>query len=118
MLADLLTDPVLIERETVTGRDSLGNDVVTWAAVSPPELLGRLAGLPPSESGGELRVDRDTVIDRRVLDLPWGTDIQPRDRVTVGGRLYDVDGAPDDTAVSPLTGIGYVSAALRRASDG
>lgn len=114
----LFTDPVEVERSTVTSRDRLGNDVREWTVVSPAELLGLLQSLARSQSGEELLDARDTVVEQWILYLPKGSDLRARDRVRVSGVLYDVDGQVDTTNVSPLTGVGYVSAVLRRVTDG
>lgn len=115
-LAALLTQTVVIQRYTVTGRDSLGNDTTTWTTVGT--TTGMVQSLARSQSGDELLDARDTVIERWTLYLPAGTDIRARDRVTVDSVAYEVDGPTDATTVSPLTGIGYVSAVLRRITDG
>jgi hypothetical protein len=87
-IADLLRQSVTLLRTTSHERDSIGGATVD--ATTSTTVLGYLE---PRSSSEDL-LDRNTQIGDWLLVLPAGTDVIGWDRVTSGGRTFDILGPP------------------------
>jgi len=85
----LLTTTVAVVRIGPGTEDPYGNTTPTETSRSTqPAWLQQ-------EGTREATDDRDTVVDRWLLILQAGTQIDAGDRVEEGGRVFEVDGTPD-----------------------
>jgi hypothetical protein len=105
MVTALYTETVTLLRQTVTGRDSLGNDVTTATEIQVPDSIYA------PEGSTELIQGQDTVIDNPTVYLglvdSTGTAVTPQatDKVRrSNGDVYDVDGRPQIYPPNPFTG--------------
>lgn len=96
-LEDAFPDSVQVTRATGTTRDSRGN--LTAAPVAIETTPGELRAL------NALRPEERAVADRLqwavpyAIDLPYGSQAQPSDRLVVnGGRAFEVGGVVRDGA--------------------
>ncbi|MCQ6554796.1 head-tail adaptor protein [Streptomyces sp. C10-9-1] len=111
LIAALMNDSVVIERPGAPTRDSTGSYVP-----GPPEFItvtGATVASPYGVAVGSSSEETDaseTVITRRVLLAPVGTDVRASDRIRHGGRVWEVVGTP---LVLPLTSLAHVEAVLR-----
>jgi hypothetical protein len=79
---------VTLLRTTSLERDSIGG--ATIDAATSTTVLGYLQ---PQSSSEDL-IDRNTQVGEWLLVLPAGTDVIGWDRVTSGGRTFDILGPP------------------------
>ncbi|MGW0468343.1 hypothetical protein ACWDX6_24210 [Streptomyces sp. NPDC003027] len=111
LIASLLADSLVIERDGAPVRDSTGTYVpgpkVTFtvqnATVMSP--YGVAVGSSSEEHNAS-----ETVTTRRILNAPIGTDVRPADRVLHRGRRYEVVGWPLEF---PLTSLAHIEAQLK-----
>lgn len=81
---------VQVHRYQAGAVDRYGNPVPGWA---DPVSVGVFA-VSPRESVEEDTVGRRPIITGLTVYAPLGTAVAARDRVTVDGALYDVEGEP------------------------
>ncbi|MFD7646344.1 hypothetical protein ACFV5M_01580 [Streptomyces albidoflavus] len=107
-----MSETITIVRPGPRVRDSAGS----WVAGPPDEIsVGRCAVMSPYGvtvgSSSETHDASQTVVTRRVLFAPLGTDVRPTDRIRrENGELFDVIGRPLDF---PLTSLAHVEVALQ-----
>jgi hypothetical protein len=110
LIATLLNDSVVIERDGPMTRDSAGTLVP-----GPPVMITveRATVMSPYGvtvgSASETDAASMTVTTRRVLVAPLGTDVRAADRIHHNGRRYDVIGTPLEF---PLTSLARLEAAV------
>ena len=75
-----------------TGTDAHGNEVETWAAAVQ---LGIYA-FNPGGTSEPLITGYDRVITTPTIYVPSESVLSPRDRVTVRGKVFEVDGVTSD----------------------
>ena len=75
-----------------TGEDAHGNEVETWAAAVQ---LGIYA-FNPGGTSEPLITGYDRVITTPTIYVPSESVLSPRDRVTVRGKVFEVDGVTSD----------------------
>lgn len=92
-------ETVTVRTMTVTGRDSLGNDVRT----ATDRLVTNVPVWDPRFGNSELLQGRDTVISDVALWLPLNVRVVATDQVIIRGDLYDVVGNPAIFR-NPMTG--------------
>lgn len=85
-LASLMTESVQILRRTVTGEDSSGNEIATYAP------LATVNAYVSRRDTSEDIVDRDQVVVDYSFMLPAGTDVRPYDRLIHLARTFEVVG--------------------------
>ena len=78
--------------------DSRGNPVDTWAAPAPVKVHG---WAPPSADAEPGDPHRSAVVRDLDVYAPAGTGVAPKDRMTVGGLLYEVVGHAEDYTTGP-----------------
>lgn len=84
--AEAMAGTCVVTRRTLAS-DGAGGYTETWAAVGT--VAGRV--WPATESGAErLIADRITETDAWVITVPQGTDVLAKDRITEGGRTFEV----------------------------
>jgi hypothetical protein len=88
-LANLLNQPLSLQRVTASTVDEYGN-AVTGAYGAPVTVLGFLE----QTASTEIQVDRDTIITEWQCFLPTGTVIGPLDRISYQGQTFEVIGSP------------------------
>jgi len=75
-----------------TGEDAHGNEIETWAA---PVALGIYA-YDPGGTSEPVIPGYDRVVTTPTIYVPSVSILVPRDRVTVRGKLFEVDGDTSD----------------------
>ena len=97
----LMPDTCVIERRTLGARDAYADRSETWATVATVPC--RLAIAAGGNSTGEVVTAMQTLsaITSYALTVPWQTNVQGSDRVTVNGARYEVKATPK--AVSYMT---------------
>ena len=109
MLPSWCTDSVTVSRAQVVTRN--GRTQRDWA--SPTTRVVRGCSLQPSTT--ETTFDgaqRDASESAATLLCPPGSDIEQGDRVSAGGRTWEVDGVPY-AMTSPTGRVSHVRAQLR-----
>lgn len=94
------TVPIGIRRYSPGLRDAHGNVSSSYAA-----SVEALAFAVYPVTSDEAQVGRDDVTIRLTVLVPLGTEIGPRDRVSVPGHEgdFDVDGDPADWSTGPFS---------------
>lgn len=92
-------EPVIFEASVLGSEDAHGNPTTSWAA--PVTVEG--CAFDPGGSVESVEPGRNAVVTNPRVFVPAGTVVGSRDRVTVRGLVFVVDGDP---AVwrSPFTG--------------
>lgn len=93
-----LGETITIVRPGAPTQDDYGNDVPD----APAETSVAGCAVWPRTSGEDVQARLQVTEGLNVI-APYGTDVQPHDRVRVRGVLYDVDGDPGEWR-SNLTG--------------
>lgn len=83
-----ISEIVQHESYTGSGEDSHGNELETWAAPAP---LGIYA-FNPGGTTEPVIPGYDRVVTTPIIYVPSETILHPRDRVTVRGKVFEVDG--------------------------
>ncbi|MFJ4768459.1 hypothetical protein ACIP88_04980 [Streptomyces uncialis] len=111
LIADLMSETVQIERPGPPVRDSTGSLVP-----GPPTrqtlthcAIMRQDGTPVGVSV-ETHDASSTVVTKRVLAAPLGTDVRSADRVIHGDEVWEVEGRP---MTFPLTSLARIEAPLK-----
>lgn len=94
---------------SVTGQDSRGNDISTWAPLQVQALA-----FVPGQTAENIQATDQVTADAE-LYLPSGVTVAPEDRFQFGnGEVYEVNGHSSAWS-SPFTGVdGAVMVRLRR----
>jgi SPP1 family predicted phage head-tail adaptor len=91
---ELLPDTVVITRATHGTAESYGyGGTVAWPAVGT--AAARVDPMRRNNGGDEIAA-REAGVDERQLTVPYDANIAQGDKVTVGGRTYDVRTVADD----------------------
>jgi SPP1 family predicted phage head-tail adaptor len=91
---ELLPDTVVITRATHGTAESYGyGGTVSWPAVGT--AAARVDPMRRNNGGDEIAA-REAGVDERQLTVPYDANIAQGDKVTVGGRTYDVRTVADD----------------------
>jgi SPP1 family predicted phage head-tail adaptor len=92
---ELLPDTVVITRATHGTAESYGyGGTVSWPAVGT--AAARVDPVRRDNSRDEDIAGREAGVDYRQLTVPYDANITQGDKVTVGGRTYDVRTVADD----------------------
>lgn len=83
-------ESVIFEAVVTGSEDAHGNPVETWGA--PVTVEG--CAFAPAGSIESVEPGRNPVVTSPTVFAPAGTAVSARDRVTVRGLLYQVDGDP------------------------
>ena len=86
----LLVDTCTVERRTVS-TDEYGAPSETWTVVAdnvPCRVMLARREFPRAEAGTVGAQEAMPEVYR--LSVPWGTGLQPEDRITVGGAVYRI----------------------------
>ncbi len=83
-------ESAVFEARVSGSEDSHGNPVASWG--SPVTVDG--CAFAPQGSVESFEPGRNAVVTSPTLYCPPGTSVSSRDRVTVRGLLYEVDGDP------------------------
>lgn len=87
-----ISETVMLEVYAGAGEDSHGNEVESWL---PAVELGIYA-FNPGGSSEPLIPGHDRVVTTPTIYAPSGAVVGARDRVTVRGKQFEVDGDPLD----------------------
>lgn len=90
---------VQVERYISGATDSHGNPIAEW---STPETIADCA-LDPGSSEVTRDPGSGRVIVESVLYTPYGVDIGEKDRITISGAVYEVEGIAQQWR-NPFTG--------------
>jgi hypothetical protein len=110
LFAQTMSETIVIERDGEPTRDSAGS-----VKPGPPThtTVGGCGIFYPfgvAGSSSEYHDAAETVVTRRILFAPLGTDIRPADRVIHGTDRYQVVGDP---LTFPATSLAHVEAVLK-----
>jgi hypothetical protein len=83
-----ISESVQHESYSGSGEDAHGNEVEIW---TPAVELGIYA-FDPGSSSEPLLPGQDRVITAPTILFPSASEVRPRDRVTVRGKLFEADG--------------------------
>jgi hypothetical protein len=111
LLGAVMNETVIIKRPGTPVRDSAGTLKPGPATQTTVENCGVLNpyGVVVGSSS-EYTDGQQTVVTRRVLFAPPGTDVRAEDRVIHGSRTYQVIGLPLEF---PATSLAHVEASLQ-----
>lgn len=111
LLGTVMNETVIIRRPGAPVRDSAGTLQPGPATETTVENCGVLNpyGVVVGSSS-EYTYEQQTVVTRRVLYAPLGTDVRAEDHVIHDGRTYQVIGLPLEF---PATSLAHVEASLQ-----
>ena len=94
------TVAAILHTYTATGVDRLGVATLEFTSVE----LSAYWFLATSEERGADVLVKDLTVEHADLGVPpsW-PDVTPQDRITVAGRVWEVDGSPIDYSLGPFT---------------
>lgn len=105
-----LTIPVLHERHIGDDEDELGNEVRIYAP--PVEVM--VFGLEPPKSSEPKLAGHERIVVDVEMYAPQSMGANPKDRVAVGGKKYDVVGEVEDPNINPWFQPGLVTINMHR----
>lgn len=104
-------EPLYVRTYTPGANDAHGNPVDDWGE---PHLVNVFAVAPRYASFEPFMTRRSVVVVGLTVLAPYGVAIGPRDRVTVHGIEYEVEGEPGDYTHGPFGYVPGIEIALKR----
>ncbi|MFB7115744.1 hypothetical protein [Streptomyces sp. NPDC056291] len=112
LIAQLLSETLVIERPGSPVRDSTGSEVPGPPVRITVAHCGIIAPYGVTIGSSTETHDASTTIEtRRVFVAPLGTDVRPADRIIRGDERWEVQGEPLEF---PLTSLRRVEVPVRR----
>ncbi|MFJ3248319.1 hypothetical protein [Streptomyces sp. NPDC086782] len=112
LIAQLLSETLVIERPGPPVRDSAGSEVPGPPVRITVENCGIITPYGVTIGSSTETHDASTTVEvRRVFAAPLGTDVRPADRIIRGDERWDVQGEPLEF---PLTSLRRVEVPVKR----
>ncbi|AKZ59152.1 hypothetical protein SAM23877_6107 [Streptomyces ambofaciens ATCC 23877] len=114
LVAQLMSETLIIERPGEPVRDSTGSEVPGPPVRITVENSSIMSPYGVTVGSSTETHDASTVIDtRRVFAAPLGTDVRPADKILRGDEVWQAEGEP---LAFPLTSLARVEIYVKRVS--
>ncbi|WP_432158646.1 MULTISPECIES: hypothetical protein [unclassified Streptomyces] len=112
LIADLMSETLVVERPGPVVRDSTGSEIPGPPVQITVENCAIMSPYGVTVGSSTETHDASTVVEsRRVFVAPLGTDVRPADRILRGGEIWQAEGEP---LIFPLTSLARVEIFVKR----